>query len=643
MPYCPKCGSPLEGDEKYCPNCGILLEEISSENPLQKPKKFRKIFLISSIILIFLSLLLFFLYIQGYIFDKSLPSIKILSPQSKEYIVDNAGKRIVEEIKIHVDDNKSIKKVELFVNNVPMKRFFSKGTFTYTWTIDLPGTYTLRAEAYDLAGNKGVSNTITINVKLELRTSISGKVVSITGEPIQGVNIFIKDKNISAISNDNGEYTIEKAPKGDVILIAELPGEYEKVEKKVKIIEGKVNYVDFILKPVSLSGILEGYVYAPVSSVEELNISYKDIPFGYIPLEDALVEVENISSTRTDKRGYFKISNLPSGYHSVKISHPSYKTFVSTVEIQPNRTSRLSGEGYISLPPISAKKLDIIVNNINLDEYPKVKIYFQVIDAKTNKAVLGLKKENFEFSINNNNPSFNISQISISKDIPSSIVLVLDRSGSMQGRAISDLINSALLFIKEYFQPNSGGNIEVISFGGNISIDVPFTNDKDFLLENIQKLSADGGTPLYDAIWRGIDDLNEVNTKRKILIVMTDGGENSSSSEHGGGGGFPENDSSLLINYAKSSKIPIYAIGLEGEGFSVDADKDLDKIAKSTGGQYLKAPDSKALKDLYTNFLTQIQNQYLLTFIDNYPKDSNKNVILKLKAFGFEGINSFSY
>ena len=81
----------------------------------------------------------------------------------------------------------------------------------------------------------------------------------------------------------------------------------------------------------------------------------------------------------------------------------------------------------------------------------------------------------------------------------------------------------------------------------------------------------------------------------------------------------------MLIAHAKSLNIPVYTIGLQGYDFTREkvvrsyttSEADLQEIAGETGGEYFYTPTSTDLEDIYQKITQRIEQQYIITFIDN--------------------------
>jgi len=112
------------------------------------------------------------------------------------------------------------------------------------------------------------------------------------------------------------------------------------------------------------------------------------------------------------------------------------------------------------------------------------------------------------------------------------VVLLLDTSGSMRGNPIKELNEGVKLLIQELLNdPEAKQRVEVavITFGGTVKVVQDFKLPED---SNIQDFKAGGGTPMGEAIERGISLLTErkrklreqgINYYRPWLVLITDG------------------------------------------------------------------------------------------------------------------------
>ena len=317
----------------------------------------------------------------------------------------------------------------------------------------------------------------------------------------------------------------------------------------------------------------------------------------------------------------------------------------------------------MSLLSSNANTLSLLINRIDTSEWPVVKVYVSVIDPYCNKPIIGMVPGNFTVDINGVRQTPQVDQAS-AVDMPISLGMVLDRSGSMDGQALTDLQSAATTFVQ---QLKTDDEAEIVSLGDNVSVDQGFTNDKTALLNAINQLSAWGGTPLFDAVWQSISDTATRTKPRKTLIVMTDGGENASSTDHGGG---YTTDVQIPIGFAKQQNITVYTIGLNGSDFTRSAgtpitqtgqtnriksdvgpsraavtssrstrsaESDLQQLALYTGGEYFFCPSSETLVNIYNQIRIRTQQQYVLTVHVNDASSDTCSADITASQSGLNG------
>jgi VWFA-related protein len=182
-------------------------------------------------------------------------------------------------------------------------------------------------------------------------------------------------------------------------------------------------------------------------------------------------------------------------------------------------------------------------------------------------------------------------------------VLVLDRSGSMMGKAdekdtrrkIDALKRAANRFV-ELMRP--GAKTTLLPFSSTVDKPEPFTADRKTLEERIKALEAKGGTLLYDATFAGIETLQASGvTGKRAVIVMTDGKDESPGSRR---------SDDEVIARAKELKVPLYMLGL-GQPGEID-EPVMRKMAKGTGGDYYHAGSERKLLEVFENLSIELHD-----------------------------------
>ena len=196
------------------------------------------------------------------------------------------------------------------------------------------------------------------------------------------------------------------------------------------------------------------------------------------------------------------------------------------------------------------------------------------------------------------------------------IVVALDMSGSMEsmdfrlrGTDVSRF-DMAKEVLKEFIQKRPSDRIGLVAFGGRPYLVSPLTLDHDFLFQNLDRLELgtvkEQNTAIGSAIMSALSRLKDINSKSKIIILMTDGQNNA-------GKIMPM----TAAEAAKALNVKIYTIGIgkRGESYvlrrdffgrivkvpqTADIDEDtLRKIADLTGGKYYRADDTERFRQIY--------------------------------------------
>jgi VWFA-related protein len=195
------------------------------------------------------------------------------------------------------------------------------------------------------------------------------------------------------------------------------------------------------------------------------------------------------------------------------------------------------------------------------------------------------------------------------KNDPVTTVLVLDRSGSMLGKAddadeaskITALKRAAGRFV-DLMRP--GARTTLLPFSSKIDRPESFTADKGALKKRVAALKAYGGTLLYDATYAGVETLvaaEELEGKKavgkKAVVVMTDGKDEAPGSRR---------DDEAVIQRAKEEGIPLYFLGL-GRREEI-AEDVMKKMAKATGGDYYHAGTAEKLRELFESLSIELHD-----------------------------------
>jgi VWFA-related protein len=206
------------------------------------------------------------------------------------------------------------------------------------------------------------------------------------------------------------------------------------------------------------------------------------------------------------------------------------------------------------------------------------------------------------------------------RDRPVSLVLVVDISGSMDRQPLADARAAARALID---QLGAQDEAAVIAFAGRVTLDGlnparehPPTTDRRVITALLDSLQARGGTPLYDALYKGVLWAQESALGHRAVILLTDGVDEDPGSVVAG------EDTPILA--ATRANLPVFTIGLRGVGDRL-ASGYLERVARSTGGTYQETPDSAQLTQLFQNVLDRLKQQYRLTYRSGLPADGQRH------------------
>jgi Ca-activated chloride channel family protein len=198
------------------------------------------------------------------------------------------------------------------------------------------------------------------------------------------------------------------------------------------------------------------------------------------------------------------------------------------------------------------------------------------------------------------------------------IVVALDMSGSMvsedfevRGKRVNRY-DMARAVLKQFIEKRPNDRIGLVVFASQAFIGTPLTLDHDFLIENLDRLKIgdidQNSTAIGSALSTAVNRLREVQSKSKIVILMTDGQNNA---------GKIAPLTAAEAAQALGVKVYTIGVGLRGQApmptgrnpftgqvmyqmVPVDIDEDtLQKIAKDTAGKYYRADSTEQFQAIY--------------------------------------------
>jgi VWFA-related protein len=194
-------------------------------------------------------------------------------------------------------------------------------------------------------------------------------------------------------------------------------------------------------------------------------------------------------------------------------------------------------------------------------------------EYKNGKPAHGLKADDFEvFEDKRAQKIEYFSDLSKTKDVPLTIALLIDTSGSVKDKLDFEKATAAEFF-KNVLRPEKDLAL-IIQFDSEVNLVQDFTQSQQALLKALSGLQAGNSTSLYDAIFLAADEKLKNEAGRKVMIVLTDGEDNSSK--------ISERES---IKTAQQNNVLIFGIGVRSEAFGTNFGV-IKKFAEETGGLF---------------------------------------------------------
>ncbi len=233
------------------------------------------------------------------------------------------------------------------------------------------------------------------------------------------------------------------------------------------------------------------------------------------------------------------------------------------------------------------------------------------------RLVTGLDKENF--FLFENNKQQKIKTFSC-EDVPVSIGIIMDLSGSMSNKVIRAR-DSIVQFMRT---ANPQDEFFVIGFNDRPELIEDFTSSVDDIEARLATVHAGHRTALLDAIYFGLSKMKQARYERKALLVVSDGGDNRSR--------YTENEVRSVV---RESDTQIYSIGIFDPYAATTEERLgpmlLNDISDETGGRLFRVDDVADMGDIATKISAELRNEYVLGYKPDDDKRDGKWRKLKVK------------
>jgi VWFA-related protein len=241
----------------------------------------------------------------------------------------------------------------------------------------------------------------------------------------------------------------------------------------------------------------------------------------------------------------------------------------------------------------------VVVTGASQQEFPRISVQFEV--HRPDGSFLR-NAERSEFRVTEEDREVKVLDFQAPETrelIPTTLVLVVDRSGSMEQENRMGALREAVGSFLEKLP--AGSRVAVVAFSSRVVRLVDFTTDYETVREAVNSLRPVGSTRFYDAVEHALELLDGESGRRAVL-ALTDGEDTASGS------------ASLNTVIARGQRLglPVYTLGLGTE--EEIASDDLRRLANSTRAQYYPAQRAEQLRAIYETIAERIGSTYSLVY-----------------------------
>jgi Ca-activated chloride channel family protein len=256
------------------------------------------------------------------------------------------------------------------------------------------------------------------------------------------------------------------------------------------------------------------------------------------------------------------------------------------------------------------------------------------VSDKNNSFVVNLNEADFQI-IEDKIPQTILSFTPLS-NLPIDVAMLMDTSNSVKPKLKfeRDAAYSFLETVLKYRQDRA----LFATFDSQVELHQDLTNRLDLLTKAIDKIKAQGGTRMYDAVYSVCEEkMMSTSTlnRRRVMVVITDGEDTES-----------ERTLQDAIEIAQSSETTVYVISTKSGGFfgvqagTVDRkeDKDLKRLSEETGGRAFFTAEVIELEKSLTQITRELRNQYMIAYEPTNTNYDGKERRIEVKLPNHKGL-----
>jgi Ca-activated chloride channel homolog len=184
------------------------------------------------------------------------------------------------------------------------------------------------------------------------------------------------------------------------------------------------------------------------------------------------------------------------------------------------------------------------------------------------------------------------------EEAPLEIVVAMDISGSM-GAAVEDLKAAVKQFLTKLKRNDL---VTLVAFNQEMFVLAQRESDPVTLSAAVDRLTAWGGTTLYDVIIRSLELLSR-QPGRRSLVVFSDGEDQSSQASF-----------AVVDRALRGTDATLFMVGLGRGREQANLRETLEVLSEPTGGRAIIADKPSELGEAFTELLNELTHQYLIGY-----------------------------
>lgn len=193
---------------------------------------------------------------------------------------------------------------------------------------------------------------------------------------------------------------------------------------------------------------------------------------------------------------------------------------------------------------------------------------------------------------------------------PLELILVVDVSGSMEGKSLESAKGAARAFV----QAAAPSRVAIIAFSTGTKVVAGFAADDDERDSAIAGLEAQGETALYDALVTAADLARQPTVDAAAVVLLSDGGDTVSRTSF-----------DTAVKRFRAQRLPVFAVALKSDEADPEA---LALLARQSGGRLTEVSDVASLPERFTSIAEELQQRYRVNFTSARPPTKDLEITI---------------